>query len=161
MAKISRLALAVVIFWLAIVVWVFLMTQDFYFLLIGGGMVLLLYLIPLGMARLNRATFRNLADGYRDEATERRISELSSADVGTVITVEGMIEGQSLLWLARPRFRVSDGKGAVTAMMLFAPAEELRKGDRVRVLGAVSRSLLKPGEVAVTAFSIEKAKGKK
>jgi len=161
MAKISKLALAVVIFWLAIVVWVFLMTQDLNLLLIGGGMVLLLYLIPMGMARLNRATFRNLAQEYRNQAAERRISDLSLADVGTVVSTEGRIEGQSLVWLARPRFRISDGKGIATAMMLFAPTEDLNKGDRVRVLGAVSRSLLKPGEVAITAFSIEKSKGKK
>ncbi|MDH7509073.1 MAG: hypothetical protein QHH00_06715 [Methanomassiliicoccales archaeon] len=156
MTSVSKLALLVVAFWAALVLWVFIATQDLSFLLLGLFMVIILYLIPLMMSKMNRSAFKKLAEEYRDGAIRKRIRDLSLADVGNVVTTEGSVERRSLLWLSRPRYLISDGGNSVTAMALFAPADKIEIGDRVRILGTVTRSLIKPGEITITVFEIEK-----
>lgn len=156
MTKVSKLARVVVAFWAALVLWVFIVTQDLTVLFLGLFMVIILYVIPLMMGKMNRSAFQKLAEEYRAKAIEKKIREISPSDVGNVITTEGSIERLSLLWLSRPRYLISDGGGSVTAMALFSPLDEIKIGDRVRILGTISRSLIKPGEVTLTVFEIEK-----
>jgi|GEM_PF-3465785 len=156
MAKVSKLAIIVVAFWAALVLWVFIVTQDLTLLFLGLFMVIILYLIPLVMGKMNRSAFQKLAEEYRGKAIKKKIRDLSLSDVGEVIIIEGSIERRSLLWLSRPRYLVSEGGSSVTAIALFSPLDEIKIGDRVRILGTVSRSLIKPGEITITVFEIEK-----
>lgn len=156
MAQISYLAIFTAFFWIAIMVIVFALGGDTNFILIAGGMLAILVALPIAMSALNRSTFRKAAEEYGPTAVEIPISAIDSRFGGKVIRMRGTVRRIGRLWLAKPVYTISDGDGEIEASAMFMPKVNLKKGDEVEVLGVVSQSLGRKGELNISVLSIER-----
>ena len=156
MAQISYLAIFTAMFWVAVILLIFAFGGNLTFVLMTGGMLALLIALPYAMSALNRSTFRKAAEEYGPTAVEVPISSIDQTFSGKVVRIRGTVSSVGRLWLAKPRYEISDGKKEIEATAMFMPKASLRKGQEVDVLGVVSQGLAGRGELNVTILSIER-----
>ncbi len=75
---------------------------------------------------------------------------------GSIVRVEGDVERVMFRWLKRPHYNIKDKSGNIKVIMFTSPAEAVRAGDRVDVLGIVMRGFFNRKKPAISAVSIRK-----
>jgi hypothetical protein len=156
MAQISYLAIFTAIFWIALIILIFALGGDMVFVLMAGAMLAILIALPFGMSALNRSTFRKAAEEYGPSAVDIPISSIDQTFNGKVVRVRGTVSSIGRLWLAKPRYTISEGDREIEATAMFMPKTNLRKGDEVAVLGVISQGFTGKGGLSISVLSIEK-----
>ncbi|MCK9275834.1 MAG: hypothetical protein M0P57_12170 [Syntrophales bacterium] len=131
-------------------------TKDEVFLLYAIPSLALLIIIPLTLSWMSRRSFAQARLEHGPRARSVRIDRIDSNMVGTVLKIKGKVEKISFKWLNRPHFHLKDEGAAIRVVMFTAPAQNIRIGDRVEVLGIVVQHLLTKKKPIVSAVSIAK-----
>jgi hypothetical protein len=157
MTQVSYLAIFTAIFWIALIILIFALGGDLAFVLMAGAMLAILIALPFAMSAMNRSTFHKVAEEYGPSAVEIPISSIDQTFSGKVVRVRGTVSGIGRLWLAKPRYTISDGKRDIEATAMFMPKASLRKDDEVEVLGVINQGLEGKGKLTISVLSIEKS----
>ena len=144
------------IFWVALIILNFVLGGDIVFVLMTGAMLAILIALPFAMSTLNRSTFRKAAEEYGPSAVEVPLSSIDGTFGGKVVRTGGTVSEIGRLWLAKPRYTISDGEKEMEATAMFMPKVSLSKGDRVEILGVINQGMVGKGDLGIQILSIEK-----
>ena len=136
----------------------YLMVGDARFLLYAVPSVAMLLIIPLVLAWMSRKSFAKASKEYTKKARLLKIVKINNGMIGHALKITGEVRKISFRWLNRPHFHVEDETGSIRVIMFTAPADEVKVGDRVEVLGVVMRNLFKKTTTVISAVSITKSK---
>ena len=134
------------------------MVGDARFLLYAVPSVAMLLIIPLVLAWMSRKSFAKASKEYTKKARLLKIVKINNGMIGHALKITGEVRKISFRWLNRPHFQVEDETGSIRVIMFTAPADEVKVGDRVEVLGVVMRNLFKKTTTVISAVSITKSK---
>lgn len=126
------------------------------FLLFAIPALLALLLIPMILAWMSRRTLREAAEQNSPQARLYKIAKVTLAMTGQVVSISGKVKKVSFQWLNRPHFHIEDTTGQIRVIMFTSPAEDIRQGDDVEVLGVVIKNIFKRGDPAISAVSVKK-----
>jgi RecJ-like exonuclease len=155
-ARMSVVTMAVVTFFAIILVISFLLTGDLYLLAWGIPTLVLLALIPLALNYMSQKEYADMVPMYEAEARPVRIKLINKNMIGQPVRVEGVVEQVHFKFLNRPQYRVADRSGEISVKMFTTPAEDIKVGDVVEVLGQVIRRYIVSGDAAINCISIRK-----
>lgn len=130
--------------------------RDTRFLLFAIPALLALLLIPMILAWMSRRTLQEAAEQNSPKARLYKIAKINLAMTGQVVSISGKVKKVSFQWLNRPHFHIEDGTGQIRVIMFTSPAEDIRQGDDVEVLGVVIKNIFKRSDPAVSAVSVKK-----
>lgn len=130
--------------------------RDTRFLLFAIPALLALLLIPMILAWMSRRTLQEAAEQNSPQARLYKIAKINLAMTGQVVSISGKVKKVSFQWLNRPHFHIEDGTGQIRVIMFTSPAEDIRQGDDVEVLGVVIKNIFKRSDPAVSAVSVKK-----
>lgn len=136
----------------------YLMVGDVRFLLYAVPSVAMLLIIPLVLAWMSRRSFAQASKEYARKARLIKIVKINNGMIGRAVKITGEVRKISFRWLNRPHFHVEDETDSIRVIMFTAPADEVKVGDRVEVLGVVMRNLFKKTIPVISAVSITKHK---
>jgi hypothetical protein len=142
---------------LAVIVGVsFAQSRDYHLLAIAIPMLAALVIIPMILTRMSQGAHSSAAPFYEEKAKLRKISNINLSVVGEAVKIRGKIEKISFRWLNRPWLKISDGTGAISAIVFTSVRESLAVGEQVEVLGTVIRGFPKRRLPAISAISVKK-----
>jgi DNA/RNA endonuclease YhcR with UshA esterase domain len=154
--KVSAVSLAVVTaFTLIFLIYVFL-SGDYGFLVWGLPTLLLLLLIPMGLNFLSQRQYRDLIPLYEQEAKKVSAKAVNLGMLQKPVRIEGVVERVYFRYLNRPQYLIADRSGEVSVKMFTSPAEDIRTGDVVEVLGLVMKRYIFTGDAIINCVSIRK-----
>ena len=110
----------------------------------------------MALGWMSRKSFARAEVGYDEQARRYKIGQIAESTRGRAVRIAGTVEKVSFRWLNRPHFQVKDDTGAIRVILFTSPAEYIRKGDRVDVLGMVMKNIFDRRGQAVSAVSIKK-----
>jgi len=131
-------------------------TGDRVFLLYAIPSLAFLIIIPLTLAWMSRRSFARASIEHSARARKLKIGKIDLRQVGTVLKVQGDVQKISFQWLNRPHFHVKDETAAIRVVMFTAPANRVKVGDRVEVLGIVMKNLFARKTPIISAVSVQK-----
>ena len=131
-------------------------TGDARFLLYAIPGLILLIVIPMTLGWMSRKSYAKAEVGYDDQARRYKIGEITESARGRAVRFKGIVEKVSFRWLNRPHFHVKDDTGVIRVMLFTAPSEDIRKGERVEVLGMVMKNIFDRRGQTVSAVRIQK-----
>ncbi|HOT94333.1 MAG TPA: OB-fold nucleic acid binding domain-containing protein [Methanoregulaceae archaeon] len=134
-------------------VWV---TGDRNLLFWGILALVFILLIPLVLNYMSQHQYSNLIPVYEAQAKTVRVNQVNLSLLAEPVRLVGIVEKTHFQFLNRPTFVVGDRTGEISVKMFTAPAEKIRKGDRVEVLGQVIKRYVAAGEAVINAVSIRK-----
>jgi RecJ-like exonuclease len=134
----------------------YLQVRDTRFLILGILGLIALLVIPMTLAWMSHRTFSHAEAEHSQNARPYKIGKLSLATVGQVVSISGNVQKVSFTWLNRPHFQVTDGTGTIRVIMFTAPAENIKRGQKVDVLGVVVKNIFDRRNVVISAVSIKK-----
>ena len=155
-ARISVVTMAVVAFFAIILAITFILSGDLYLLAWGIPTLVLLALIPLALNYMSQKEYAEMVPMYEAEARTVRIKLINKNMIGQPVKVEGVVEHVHFQFLNRPQYRVADRSGEISVKMFTSPAEKIKVGDVVEVLGQVIRRYIVSGDAAINCISIRK-----
>ena len=126
------------------------------FLLFAIPALLALLLIPMILAWMSRRTLREAAEQNTPLAKFYKIAKVTLAMTGQAVSISGKVKKISFQWLNRPHFHIEDSTGQIRVIMFTSPAEDIRQGDEVDVLGVVIKNIFKRSDPAISAVSVKK-----
>lgn len=132
------------------------MTGDTRFLIYAIPGLILLIAIPMALGWMSRKSYAKAEVGYDEQARRYKIGQIAESARGRAVRIAGTVEKVSFRWLNRPHFQVRDDTGAIRVILFTSPAEYIRKGDRVEVLGMVMKNIFDRRGQAVSAVRIQK-----
>jgi hypothetical protein len=130
------------------------LTGDTRFLLYAIPGLILLIVIPMVLGWMSRKSYAKAEVGYDDQARRYKIGQIAESARGRAVRITGTVEKISFRWLNRPHFQVKDETGVIRVVLFTAPAEEIRQGDRVEILGMVMKNIFDRRGQAVSAIRI-------
>jgi hypothetical protein len=154
--KPSILAIAVFIFLTFLVLYAFYVTGERSLLIWGIPTLVLILIIPLVLNYMSQHEYAALIPVYEREAKTVRVNQVNLSLLAEPVRLVGIVEQTHFQFLNRPTFRVGDKTGEISVKMFTSPAETIRKGDRVEVLGQVIKRYVATGEAVINAVSIRK-----
>ena len=120
------------------------------------GLILLL-VIPMALGWMSRRSYAQAAEKYEGKGRYLKIAKISLGMTGDVVRVSGIVQKISFKWLNRPHFQVKDDTGGEIRVIMFtSPAEEIKVGDEVGVLGIVMKNIFARTTPAISAVSVKK-----
>ncbi|MEN6321321.1 MAG: hypothetical protein ABFD82_21580 [Syntrophaceae bacterium] len=134
----------------------YLQVRDTRFLILAILGLIVILVIPMTLSWMSRRTFSHAEAEHSQNARPYKIGKLSLATVGQVVSITGNVEKVSFKWLNRPHFQVTDGTGNIKVIMFTAPAEDIKRGETVDVLGVVVKNIFDRRNVVISAVSIKK-----
>ena len=96
---------------------------------------------------------------YEKRARLHKIAKINNQMIGKALKITGEVRKVSFKWLNRPHFHIRDETDTIRVIMFTAPAEHVKVGDRVDVLGVVMRNLFKKTTPIISAVKIKKIEG--
>lgn len=132
------------------------LTGDGRFLLYAIPGLILLIAIPMTLGWMSRKSYAKAEVGYDDQARRYKIGQISESTRGRAARITGTVEKVSFRWLNRPHFQVMDDTGTIRVVLFTSPEEQIKKGDRVEVLGMVMKNIFDRRGQAVSAVRIKK-----
>jgi hypothetical protein len=154
--KISIVALAVVVFFAIFLIYAYISSGDTMLLLFGIPAVVLLLVIPMALNYMSQKQYMELVPVYEKEARPVRVKMINKGMMGQVVRLEAVVERTYFQFLNRPQFLVGDRSGEISVKMFTNPAEPIKKGDVVEILGSVIMRYVFTGEPVVNCVSIRK-----
>lgn len=154
--RVSIVAIAVVVIFA-----IFLLIEVLYsgsagILIFGIPALLMLLIIPVALNYMSQKEYLEMIPAYEIRAKTVRARMVNPTMEGQVVRLEGVVERVYFQFLNRPQFLVADRTGEISVKMFTSPAEEIRKGDIVEVLGKVMKRYILGGDVTINAVSIRK-----
>jgi len=134
----------------------YLQVRDTRFLIFAILGLIAILVIPMTLSWMSRRTFSHAEAEHSQNARPYKIGKVSLATVGQVVSITGKVEKVSFKWLNRPHFQVTDGTGNIKVIMFTAPAENIKRGETVDVLGVVVKNIFNRRNVVISAVSIKK-----
>ncbi|HOU78196.1 MAG TPA: OB-fold nucleic acid binding domain-containing protein [Syntrophales bacterium] len=131
--------------------------RDDRFLIFAIPGLIALLVIPMTLAWMSRRTLTRAAAEHMRSAKPFKIGKITLANTGQAVRITGEVRKVSFKWLNRPHFQVQDGTGSIRVIMFTAPAEDIKPGDRVDVLGVGIKNIFDRRTAAISAVSITKA----
>lgn len=120
------------------------------------GLILLL-VIPMALGWMSRRSYAQATKKYEGKGRYLKIAKISLGMTGDVVRVSGTVQKISFKWLNRPHFQVKDDTGGEIRVIMFtSPAEEIKVGDEVGVLGIVMKNIFARTTPAISAVSVKK-----
>lgn len=138
----------------------YLQVRDARFLIYAIPGLILLVVIPMTLAWMSRRTFNQAEAEHSQSARPYKIGKINLAIAGAVVSITGEVQNISFKWLNRPHYQVKDGTGDIKVIMFTAPAEEIKRGEKVDVLGVVVKNIFDRRNPAISAVSIKKRNDK-
>lgn len=129
---------------------------DSRFLLFAIPGLILLLLIPMALAWMSRRSYMQAAGEYSKKARFSKIAKITLGMTGNIVRVTGDVQKISFKWLNRPHFHVKDETGGIRVIMFTAPAEKIKTGDKVDVLGIVMKNIFARKTPVISAVSVKK-----
>jgi hypothetical protein len=133
-------------------------TGDAQFLIFAVPGLVLLIVIPMTLAWMSRRSFAQAAGEYSDECRYFEIAKINLGVTGTAVKISGGVKKVSFRWLNRPHFIIKDKTGTIRVIMFTSPADDIKMGDSVDVLGVVMKDIFSRRKPAISAVSIKKKK---
>jgi hypothetical protein len=130
--------------------------KDSRFLIFAIPGLIALLVIPMILAWMSRRTLTQAAEQHSQMARPFKIGKLSLSMTGQAVSITGEVCKISFKWLNRPHFQVKDGTGDVRVIMFTAPAEDIKLGDTVDILGVVIKNIFDRRHAAISAVNIKK-----
>ena len=134
-------------------VWV---TGDQHLLVWGIPVLVFILVIPLVLNYMSQHEYAGLIPVYEAEAKAVRVNQVNLSLLAEPVRLVGIVEQTHFQFLNRPTFVVGDRTGEISVKMFTSPAEKIRKGDRVEVLGQVIKRYVAAGDAVINAVSIRK-----
>lgn len=134
----------------------YLQVRDTRFLILAILGLIVILVIPMTLSWMSRRTFSHAEAEHSRNARPYKIGKLSLATVGQVVSITGNVQKVSFKWLNRPHFQVADGTGNIKVIMFTAPAEDIKRGEAVDVLGVVVKNIFDRRNVVISAVSVKK-----
>ncbi len=131
--------------------------RDERFLIFAVPGLIALLLIPMTLAWMSRRMMTRSAAEHVQNAKPYKIGKITLATTGQAVRVSGEVQKVSFRWLNRPHFQITDGTGTIRVIMFTAPAETIKPGDRVDVLGVSIKNIFDRRNAAISAVRIQKA----
>lgn len=130
--------------------------QDTRFLIYAIPGLIALLVIPMTLAWMSRRMLTQAAEEHDQNAKRYKIAKITLATTGQAVSITGEVLKVSFKWLNRPHFQVKDGTGTIRVIMFTAPAEDIKPGDTVDILGVVIKNIFDRRNAAISAVSIKK-----
>jgi hypothetical protein len=153
-AKISPLAIVVVVVFAIFLLYTYLITGNSSLLLWGVPMLVLLIVIPIVLNYMSQSEYAALEPMYREKARPVRIRMINPGMLGEIVRIEGVVERVYFQFINRPQYLVADRSGEISVKMFTTPQEKVKKGDVVEVFGQVMKRYAIVGDPVVNAVSI-------
>ncbi|MHC1627192.1 MAG: nucleotide-binding protein [Methanoculleaceae archaeon] len=118
--------------------------------------IIALFIIPVGMNYLSQKEYRNLVPFYERDARPMRIKAINESMLGQNVRIEGVVERVYFRYLNRPQYLLADRTGEISVKMFTTPAEDIREGDVVEVLGQVIRRYVLTGDPVINCVDIRR-----
>ncbi|MFA7198046.1 MAG: nucleotide-binding protein [Methanoculleus sp.] len=116
----------------------------------------MLVLIPLALNYMSQSQYASLVPMYEAEAKNTRVREINLNLLGEPIRIKGVVERVYFQFLNRPQYLVADRTGEISVKMFTSPAEDVKTGDVVEVLGVVVKRYILSGDAVINCVSIRK-----
>lgn len=152
----SILAIAVFLILTFILLYTYYVTGDRALLVWGVPTLVMILIIPLVLNYMSQHEYAGLIPMYEREAKTVRVNQINLSLLSEPVRLTGIVEQTHFQFLNRPTFLVGDRTGEISVKMFTSPAEKIRKGDRVEVLGQVIKRYVAVGEAVINAVSIRK-----
>jgi hypothetical protein len=159
-ARISTVALAVVLVFAFFLSFAYLQSQDINILIWGIPALILLLVVPMALNYMSQKEYADLVPQYESYAKNVRIRMINPTMEGQIIRIEGVVERKHFQIFNRPQFVVADRTGEISVKMFTSPTERINKDDVVEVLGKVMKRYILGGDPTVNAVSIRKIQKK-
>lgn len=134
----------------------YMQVRDTRFLIFAIPGLIALLIIPMTLAWMSRRMFTRAAEEYDQKTKLYKIAKITLAITGEAVSITGEVQKVSFKWLNRPHFQVKDGTGTIRVIMFTAPAEDVKPGDTVDILGVVIKNIFDRRNAAISAVSIKK-----
>ena len=154
--RVTAIALAVFLFFLAMITVYVLATGEVYSLIWAVPAAVMLILIPLALNYMSQTQYASLVPMYEAEAKTTRIRAITLNQLGEPVRVKGVVERVYFKFLNRPQYLVADRTGEISVKMFTSPAHNVQKGDVVEVLGTVVKRYILSGDAVINCVSIRK-----
>jgi hypothetical protein len=154
--RVSAVVLAVFLFFVVLMAAYVLTTGDVYLLSWGVPVAVMLVLIPLALNYMSQSQYASLVPMYEAEAKNTRVREINLNLLGEPIRIKGVVERVYFQFLNRPQYLVADRTGEISVKMFTSPAEDVKTGDVVEVLGVVVKRYILSGDAVINCVSIRK-----
>lgn len=152
----SILSIAVFLILTFILLYTFYVTGDRSLLVWGIPTLVFILIIPLVLNYMSQHEYAALIPVYERDARTVRVNQINPSLLQEPVRLTGIVEETHFEFLNRPSYLVGDRTGEISVKMFTAPAERIRKGDRVEVLGQVIKRYVAMGEPVVNAVSVRK-----
>lgn len=122
-------------------------------------MLLALLAIPMILSALNQRTSAQVRELHSNKLKLEKIRHINLTRTGESVKIIGTVEKISFRWMNRPLLMVRDDTGTIPVIMFTPLPEEIRVGDRVKVIGMIMKKFFLRGEPAISGMSIENILG--
>lgn len=156
--KVSPLSVGVVIFFAIFLIYSYFISGNPAILIYGMPMLIVIFVIPMILNFMSQKQYKSLTPMYEVESKEVRIAGINENMLNTAVRFVGVVEKVSMKIIERPQFIVSDRSGKIHVRMFTSPAEDIKLGDTVEVMGSVIRRYIVKGDPAINCVSIRKVK---
>lgn len=134
----------------------FAVSGDTQVLAFGIPGLMLLLAIPMALNWMSRRSYGQAEGRFRKKASLCRIDKINSGMSGSIVRVEGDVEKVMFRWLKRPHYSINDKSGNIKVIMFTSPAEVVKAGDKVDVLGIVMKGIFNRKKPSISAVGIRK-----
>ncbi|NLX49825.1 MAG: nucleotide-binding protein [Methanospirillum sp.] len=131
-------------------------TGDTSLLVWGVPALAFILIAPLILNYMSQSQYAGLIPIYERDAKPVRVNQVNISMLADPVRLTGIVEEVHFQFLNRPSYLVGDRTGEISVKMFTSPAEKIRKGDRVEVLGQVIKRFVAAGEPVINAVSIRK-----
>jgi hypothetical protein len=160
-ARISPIAIAVVVFFAILLAVSYLITRDTSLLIWGIPAVIFLFVIPVALNYMSRRQYADLEPEYRRLSRDVRVKMINESMIGKPVRIEGVVERVFFRHLNRPRYLIGDRTGEISVKMFTTPQEDVTEGDIVEVMGMVIHRFIVTGDPVINCVVIKKLPKKK
>ena len=158
--RVTPVALAVFLFFMVLIgVYVYL-TEDVRSLIWAVPSAIMLIIIPGALNYMSQKQYASLVPEYEAIAQTMRIRAINLNHLGQPVRVKGGVERVYFQFLNRPQYLVADRTGEISVKMFTSPAEDVKKGDVVEVLGTIVKRYIMTGDAVINCVSIRKVENK-
>lgn len=154
--RVTAVTVAVFLFFIVLIAVYVLTVGDVYALYWAVPAVIMLLLIPMALNYMSQSQYASLVPMYEAEAKNTRIREINLNKLGEPVRITGVVERVYFQFLNRPQYLVADRTGEISVKMFTSPAEDVKTGDVVEVLGVVVKRYILSGDAVINCVSIRK-----
>lgn len=156
--RVTPVALAVFLFFMILIAAYVFTTGDVRSLIWAVPAAVMLVIIPAALNYMSQKQYASLVPVYEAEAKTMRIRAITLNMLGRPVRIKGVVERAYFQFLNRPQYLVADRTGEISVKMFTSPAEDVKKGDVVEVLGTVVKRYILTGDAVINCVSIRRVK---